>query len=130
MLVRIDHIVLNCESVDHMAAWYEKTLGMKRELFGPEKRVALKFGDQKINLRPIGAKNWITSKNESEGSVDICFITDENLSLVKARIEDAGVKIIQGPVEKIGSLGSMISIYFRDPEGSLLEISSYKGNHN
>lgn len=125
MLVRIDHIVLNCESVDYMAAWYEKTLGMKRELFGPEKRVALKFGDQKINLRPIGAKNWITSKSESEGSVDICFITDENLSLVKARIEDAGVEIIQGPIEKIGSLGSMISIYLRDPEGSLLEISSY-----
>jgi len=130
MLVRIDHIVLNCESVDYMAAWYEKTLGMKRELFGPEKRVALKFGDQKINLRPIGAKNWITSKSESEGSVDICFITDENLSLVKARIEDAGVEIIQGPVEKVGSLGSMISIYLRDPEGSLLEISSYNKNHN
>tara|TARA_Y100001934_G_C12174075_1_gene688120 strand:- start:214 stop:606 length:393 start_codon:yes stop_codon:yes gene_type:complete len=129
MLVRIDHIVLNCKSVDDMAVWYEKTLGMKREAFGSEKRIALKFGDQKINLRPIGAKNWITSKSESEGSVDICFITDEDLSLVKARIEDAGVEIIQGPVEKIGSLGLMISIYFRDPEGSLLEISSYNENH-
>ena len=130
MLVRIDHIVLNCKSVDDMAVWYEKTLGMKREAFGSEKRIALKFGDQKINLRPIGAKNWITSKSESEGSVDICFITDEDLSLVKARIEDAGVEIIQGPVEKIGSLGSMMSIYFRDPEGSLLEISSYNEDHN
>ncbi len=129
MLVRIDHIVLNCKSVDDMAVWYEKTLGMKREAFGSEKRIALKFGDQKINLRPIGAKNWITSKSESEGSVDICFITDEDLSSVKARIEDAGVEIIQGPVEKIGSLGLMISIYFRDPEGSLLEISSYNENH-
>ena len=129
MLVRIDHIVLNCKSVDDMAVWYEKTLGMKREAFGSEERIALKFGDQKINLRPIGAKNWITSKSESEGSVDICFITDEDLSLVKARIEDAGVEIIQGPVEKIGSLGLMISIYFRDPEGSLLEISSYNENH-
>ena len=129
MLVRIDHIVLHCKSVDDMALWYEKTLGMKREAFGSEKRIALKFGDQKINLRPIGAKNWITSKSESEGSVDICFITDEDLSSVKARIEDAGVEIIQGPVEKIGSLGLMISIYFRDPEGSLLEISSYNENH-
>ena len=129
MLVRIDHIVLNCKSVDDMAVWYEKTLGMKREAFGSEKRIALKFGDQKINLRPIGAKNWITSKSESEGSVDICFITDEDLSSVKARIEDAGVEIIQGPVEKIGSLGLMISIYIRDPEGSLLEISSYNENH-
>ena len=129
MLVRIDHIVLNCKSVDDMAVWYEKTLGMKREAFGSEKRIALKFGDQKINLRPIGAKNWITSKSESEGSVDICFTTDEDLSSVKARIEDAGVEIIQGPVEKIGSLGLMISIYFRDPEGSLLEISSYNENH-
>tara|TARA_Y100001934_G_scaffold34627_2_gene39321 strand:- start:1432 stop:1773 length:342 start_codon:yes stop_codon:yes gene_type:complete len=113
-----------------MAAWYEKTLGMKRELFGAEKRVALKFGDQKINLRPIGAKNWITSKSESEGSVDICFITDENLSLAKARIEDAGVEIIQGPVEKIGSLGPMTSLYLRDPEGSLLEISKYNDGKN
>tara|TARA_B100000575_G_C23051920_1_gene605567 strand:+ start:85 stop:477 length:393 start_codon:yes stop_codon:yes gene_type:complete len=130
MLVRIDHIVLNCKNVEDMAAWYEKTLGMKRELFGPEKREALKFGDQKINLRPIGAKNWITSKSESEGSVDICFITDKNLSLVKARIEDAGAEIIQGPVEKIGSRGPMTSLYLRDPEGSLLEISKYNDVKN
>ena len=130
MLIGIDHIVLNCKDVEYTANWYERVLRLKREVFGPESRIALKFGNQKINLRPIGTKNWITSKNESEGSVDICFITGEDLSLVKARIEDAGVEIIQGPVEKIGSLGSMMSIYFRDPEGSLLEISSYNEGHN
>jgi catechol 2,3-dioxygenase-like lactoylglutathione lyase family enzyme len=130
MLIGIDHIVLNCKDVEYTADWYERVLRLKREVFGPESRIALKFGNQKINLRPIGAKNWITSKSESEGSVDICFITNENLSLVKARIEGAGVEIIQGPVEKIGSLGSMMSIYLRDPEGSLLEISSYNENHN
>ena len=130
MLIGIDHIVLNCKDVEYTANWYERVLRLKREVFGPESRIALKFGNQKINLRPIGTKNWITSKNESEGSVDICFITGEDLSLVKARIEDAGVEIIQGPVEKIGSLGSMMSIYFRDPEGSLLEISSYNEDHN
>ena len=130
MLIGIDHIVLNCKDVEYTANWYERVLRLKREVFGPESRIALKFGNQKINLRPIGAKNWITSKNESEGSVDICFITGEDLSLVKARIEDAGVEIIQVPVENIGSLGSMMSIYFRDPEGSLLEISSYNEDHN
>ena len=59
----IDHIVLNCKDVEYTANWYERVLRLKREVFGPES-TALKFGNQKINLRPIGAKNWITSKNE------------------------------------------------------------------
>ena len=125
MLVGIDHIVLNCKDIEKMADWYEKMLGLEREVFGADNRIALKFGNQKINLRPIGAKNWITGTNEVEGTGDICFITEESLIVVMARLNKKGVHIILGPVPRTGSLGSMTSVYFRDPEGSLLEIAAY-----
>ena len=128
MLVGIDHVVLNCKDIEKMADWYEKMLGLEREVFGADNRIALKFGNQKINLRPIGAKNWITGTKEVEGTADICFITEERLSVVMACLNKKGVNIILGPVPRTGSLGSMTSVYFRDPEGSLLEIASYNEN--
>ena len=75
MLIGIDHIVLNCKDVEYTADWYERVLGLKREVFGPEGRIALKFGNQKINLRPIGAKGWLSGEKEVAGSADICFLT-------------------------------------------------------
>ena len=125
MLVSIDHIVINCKDVGKTADWYESVLGLKREVFGPDNRTALKFGNQKINLRPIGAKDWLSGKNEIDGSADICFITEETLSVVANRLHGAGAEVILGPVTRTGSLGPMTSIYLRDPEGSLLEIASY-----
>ena len=125
MLVSIDHIVINCKDVGKTADWYESVLGLKREVFGPDNRTALKFGNQKINLRPIGAKDWLSGKNEVDGSADICFITKERLSVVANRLRGAGAEVILGPVTRTGSLGPMTSIYLRDPEGSLLEIASY-----
>ena len=125
MLIGIDHIVLNCKDVDYTADWYERVLKLKREIFGPENRIALKFGNQKINLRPIGAQGWLSGEKEVAGSADICFLTKETLSSVANRLREEGVKVILGPVERTGSLGTMYSIYLRDPEGSLLEIASY-----
>ena len=125
MLIGIDHIVLNCKDVEHTANWYERVLKLKREIFGPENRIALKFGNQKINLRPIGAQGWLSGEKEVAGSADICFLTKETLSSVANRLREEGVKVILGPVERTGSLGTMYSIYLRDPEGSLLEIASY-----
>ncbi len=125
MLIGIDHIVLNCKDVDYTADWYERVLKLKREIFGPENRIALKFGNQKINLRPIGAQGWLSGDKEVAGSADICFLTKESLSSVASRLREEGVKVILGPVERTGSLGTMYSIYLRDPEGSLLEIASY-----
>ena len=74
---RIDHIVLNVENVEISAAWYQRVLGMEREDFGPQNRTALKFGGQKINLRPIDAdvRLWPTGANTDPGAGDLCFIT-------------------------------------------------------
>ena len=125
MLARIDHIVLNCRNVEATADWFERALGLQREVFGFDQRIALKFGAQKINLRPIGAENWITGNSQEAGGADICFITEDGIESARSRLEEAGVEIILGPVARTGSIGPMTSIYFRDPEGSLLEIASY-----
>jgi catechol 2,3-dioxygenase-like lactoylglutathione lyase family enzyme len=121
---RIDHVVLNCRDVDAVADWYVRVLGMRREVFSGG-RVALRFGDQKLNLRPTGAPDWHTAAVDSPGSVDLCFITTASPDDVAAGLRDAGVTITEGPVTKNGALGPMTSYYCRDPEGNLVEIANY-----
>jgi catechol 2,3-dioxygenase-like lactoylglutathione lyase family enzyme len=125
---RIDHIVMNVRSVEITAAWYQRVLGMEREDFGRDNRTALKFGGQKINLRPLEADagSWPTGVVAEPGSVDICFITAVPPDEVVGHLHDCGVQILQGPVEKAGVLGTIISVYCRDPDGNLVEISSYQ----
>jgi catechol 2,3-dioxygenase-like lactoylglutathione lyase family enzyme len=125
---RIDHIVINCKSVEISAAWYQRVLGMEREDFGPQNRTALKFGGQKINLRPIDADvgTWPTGVCADPGSVDACFITAVPPLEVIGHLHDNGVQILQGPVERAGALGPIVSVYCRDPDGNLIEISSYQ----
>ena len=72
---RIDHVVLNCRDVDATTDWYVRVLGMRREVFG-DGRVALVFGNQKINVRPTGAPNWATGAVDAPGSLDLCFIAE------------------------------------------------------
>jgi catechol 2,3-dioxygenase-like lactoylglutathione lyase family enzyme len=121
---RIDHVVINCRDVDAVADWYVRVLGMRREVFSGG-RVALRFGDQKLNLRPTGAPNWPTAAVDSPGTLDLCFITTASPDDVAAGLTDAGVTITEGPVPKTGALGPMTSHYCRDPEGNLVEIASY-----
>ena len=125
---RIDHIVINCTSVELSAAWYQRVLGMEREDFGANNRTALKFGGQKINLRPIEADvgSWPTGVCAEPGAVDICFITAVPPDEVIGHLHDNGVQILQGPVERAGALGPIRSVYCRDPDGNLVEISSYQ----
>ncbi len=125
---RIDHVVLNVESVEISAAWYQRVLGMEREDFGPQHRTALKFGGQKINLRPIeaDARSWPTGVCADPGAADLCFITAVPPDEVVGHLHDNGVLILQGPVEKAGALGPILSVYCRDPDGNLIEISSYQ----
>ena len=78
MLIGIDHIVLNCKDVEYTADWYERVLRLKREVFGPENRIALKFGNQKINLRPIGAKGWLSGEKEVAGSCRYLLFNQRN----------------------------------------------------
>ena len=124
---RIDHIVINVKSVEMAAAWYQRVLGMEREDIGPHNRTALKFGGQKINLRPFDAEAgaWPTGVNTDSGATDICFVTAVPPDEVIGHLHDCGVQILQGPVMKIGALGPMRSVYCRDPDGNLIEISSY-----
>ena len=125
---RIDHVVLNVSDVEIAAAWYQRVLGMEREDFGPENRTALKFGGQKINLRPIDADvgTWPTGVTVETGAGDLCFITAAPPDEVVGHLHDCGVQILQGPVEKTGALGPILSVYCRDPDGNLIEISSYQ----
>ena len=126
---RIDHIVLNCKDVEATASWYERVLGMRRETFGPSNRTAVRFGDQKINLRPGGAladdPDWVTGSVEAAGSEDLCFITRATPEEVRARLAGCGVEVISGPVTKIGALGPMTSHYCRGIDGNLVEIAVY-----
>jgi catechol 2,3-dioxygenase-like lactoylglutathione lyase family enzyme len=124
---RIDHIVLNVADVEIAAAWYQRVLGMEREEFGPDLRTALKFGGQKINLRPTEAdpRAWVTGTCATPGAADVCFITAVGPHDVVAHLHDLGVEITAGPVPRVGALGAMRSVYCRDPDGNLIEIASY-----
>ena len=124
-LDRIDHVVLNCRDVEGTAAWYERVLGMIREEFGPDRRLALLFGRQKLNLRPTGAADWETGRVDAPGSLDLCFVTGTPLAEAAEHLQACGVAITAGPVAKTGALGPMTSIYCRDPDGNLIEIASY-----
>jgi len=121
---RIDHVVLNCHDVDAVADWYVRVLGMRLEVFSGD-RLALRFGDQKLNLRPTGAPNWPTGAADAPGSLDLCFITTASPDDVAEQLRVAGVTVTDGPVPKTGALGPMTSYYCRDPEGNLVEIASY-----
>ncbi len=125
---RIDHIVINCKDVEIIAAWYQRVLGMEREDFGEKHRTALKFGGQKINLRLFDAEvsSWPTGVRADPGAVDVCFITAVPPDEVVGHLHDNGVQIFQGPIERAGALGPIISVYCRDPDGNLVEISSYQ----
>jgi catechol 2,3-dioxygenase-like lactoylglutathione lyase family enzyme len=124
---RIDHIVLNVKDVEITAAWYLRVLGMEREDFGPESRTALKFGGQKINVRPADAEpgRWVTGVNTAPGAGDLCFITAVPPDEVIGHLHDCGVAILSGPVERAGALGPIRSVYCRDPDGNLIEIANY-----
>ena len=128
----LDHLVINVADVARTAEWYRKTLGMEVKVFdpGPGKtpRTSLMFGNQKINVRPRGADKveWFTADHEMPGSDDLCFLTSSTPAEVVAHLEAHGVAIEEGPVTKQGARGALRSVYCRDPDGSLIEISSYE----
>jgi catechol 2,3-dioxygenase-like lactoylglutathione lyase family enzyme len=124
---RIDHVVLNVRDVELTASWYQRVLGMEREEFGQDQRTALKFGGQKLNLRPAEAdpRSWPTGANDQPGAGDLCFITAVGPEEVIEHLQACGVIVTAGPVEKVGALGPIRSIYCRDPDENLVEIACY-----
>ncbi|WP_144186360.1 VOC family protein [Elioraea rosea] len=126
---RLDHLVITCSDVETMASWYQRVLGMEREAFGPYKRTSLRFGGQKINLRPEGISHdeWFSGIDAAPGTQDLCFVVAVDAKDVIAHLHSCGVTIELGPVAKHGALGPITSVYCRDPDGNLIEISSYLG---
>jgi catechol 2,3-dioxygenase-like lactoylglutathione lyase family enzyme len=124
---RLDHIVLNVRDVDTTVRWYQRVLGMTHEEYGKRNRSALMFGGQKINVRPASADrtDWVTGREVLPGSADLCFITAVSADEVALHLRVCGVEVEEGPVERLGALGPMTSVYCRDPDGNLIELSSY-----
>jgi len=124
---RLDHLVINCRDVETMASWYQRVLGMEREDFGHPPRIALKFGGQKLNLRPFEASqaDWLAAEHCMPGTQDLCFVVAVPTEDILAHLQACGLQIELGPVTRWGALGAMGSVYCRDPEGNLIEISTY-----
>jgi catechol 2,3-dioxygenase-like lactoylglutathione lyase family enzyme len=128
----LDHIVINVTDAEVAADWYARVLGMTRIDFDPgpgkTRRISMKFGQQKINLRPVATDKveWFTADNEAAGSDDVCFLTSASPQAVIDHLKECGVAIEEGPVKKQGAIGTLNSVYCRDPDGSLIEIASYE----
>jgi catechol 2,3-dioxygenase-like lactoylglutathione lyase family enzyme len=129
----IDHLVINVSDVARSAQWYHRVLGMEIKVFDPGQgkppRTSLIFGNQKINVRPRGADKieWFTADHAMPGSDDLCFLTSSPPEEVVTHLKACGVAIEEGPGPRRGARGTLRSVYCRDPDGSLIEISSYEG---
>lgn len=120
---RLDHLVLTVNDIAITCAFYTNVLGMKEIAFG-NNRKALVFGKQKINLHEYGNEFDPKASHPTPGSADLCFITEIPLSEVINHIRSCGVDILEGPVKRTGAVGQISSIYFRDPDGNLIEVSN------
>lgn len=122
----LDHLVLTVADIDATVAFYCDVLGMVAQVFYPadgSTRTALKFGNQKINLHPKGGEFDPKAQHPTAGSADLCFLTEVGLDEWAVHFETHGVGIEEGPVSRTGAIGSIRSIYVRDPDQNLIEIS-------
>jgi catechol 2,3-dioxygenase-like lactoylglutathione lyase family enzyme len=122
MIHSIDHIVLTTADLGECISFYTRVLGMKLEHYGDD-RIALRFGDHKFNVHPPGFDAGIKARTPTPGSLDLCFLADRPLAQVIAQMERHGVEIEEGPIERTGARFPIRSVYVRDPDGNLVEIS-------
>jgi len=122
---RIDHFVLTVRDLDATCEFYSRVLGMEPVTFAGGRR-ALSLGRQKINLHPAGREFEPKADRPTPGSGDFCLITDVPLAEVIAHLEACGVEIIEGPAPRTGAMGPIRSVYFRDPDRNLVEVSNYE----
>jgi len=119
----LDHLVLTVKDVEATASFYSRALGMDVVTFGAGRK-ALAFGTQKINLHQHKNEFEPKAQHPTPGSADLCFITSVPLSEVAAHLASCNVAVIEGPVQRTGATGPIISVYFRDPDMNLIEVSN------
>ena len=124
-LDRLDHLVLTVRNIETTCAFYSNVLAMEVVTFENGRR-ALSFGSQKINLHEAGKEFEPKAYRPTPGSADLCFSTTTPINEVVTRLELSKVKILEGPVKRTGALGQMVSVYFRDPDLNLIEVSNYE----
>lgn len=121
---RLDHLVLTVRDLQATTKFYAEVLSMEVIRFG-ENRLALQFGSQKINLHEQGKEFGPKADKPVPGSADLCFISSTPMRDIIGHLARCGVPIEEGPVVRTGALGKIESVYFRDPDGNLLEVSNY-----
>ena len=122
---RLDHLVLTVRDIAATCNFYTRALGMEARTFAGG-RHALHFGRQKINLHMAGHEFEPKAERPVPGSADLCFVTVTPIDAVAAHLTAQGIEIIDGPVDRTGAEGEMVSVYFRDPDGNLIEVSCYR----
>ena len=123
-IARLDHLVLTVADIERTCAFYTRVLGMEVVKFG-EGRTALRFGQQKINLHPADDIPGLVADRPTPGSGDLCFVTEVPLPEVVTHLQKCEVQIIAGPGPRAGAIGTIQSVYIRDPDQNLVEISNY-----
>ena len=123
-LDQLDHIVFTVKSPADTCDFYTRIFGMQKITFDGNRK-ALVFGKTKINLHQSGSEFEPKAQNPVPGSIDVCFTTPSPIPEVLAHLEKNHVTVIDGPVNRTGVLGPMTSVYFRDPDGNLIEVSYY-----
>lgn len=127
-ITRIDHFVLTTTDVAKTVAFYTRVLGMTAQQFQPSDgttRWSLVFATNKINLHQAGTEFKPNAQAATVGSQDVCFISDDPLELWQKHFTDCDVKVEEGPVARTGATGKITSLYIRDPDGNLIEVSNY-----
>ena len=124
---RIDHVVLTVRSIEVTCEFYTRVLGMRVDTFAAGRK-ALAFGRQKFNLHEAGREFEPKADRPTPGSIDLCLITNIPLADVIAHLRRCDVSILEGPVDKTGATGPIRSVYFRDPDANLIEVSNYASN--
>jgi catechol 2,3-dioxygenase-like lactoylglutathione lyase family enzyme len=122
---RLDHLVLTVASIDATVDFYTRVLGLREVRFGPG-RTALAFGTSKINLHQAGQEFEPKALHPTPGSADICLIVEDDLGDVMTELTRLGIPIEEGPVDRTGAAGRLVSCYLRDPDHNLIELSNYQ----
>ena len=124
-LDRLDHLVLTVRNIETTCKFYSIVLAMEVVTF-ENGRKALSFGSQKINLHEAGKEFEPKASRPTPGSADLCFTTTTPIVEIVNRLQLSKVRILEGPVKRTGALGQVISVYFRDPDLNLIEVSNYE----